>query len=89
MKITPEVLKQMEFSLKDGEYSLMLHGYLFTVKKDDIYNSWSFSCNGGLTLHSVNNVEELFTFALGDGYDMGFSGCKKEIRKFLGIGEIK
>jgi hypothetical protein len=81
MLITPEILEVMEFSKTPDGYEMRLHGYRFTIKKDELYNTWSFSA--GDIIHSVDSVEEMIAFAMGDGYDSGYKQCKKDIRKFL------
>lgn len=87
MKITPEVLISMGFTKTtnqdEEEYEVKIHGYRFIVKNDPLFRCWSFSI--GERSHSVTDVEEMLAFAVGDGYDSGYSQCKKELREFLEI----
>ena len=81
MQITSEILEAMEFVKVEDGYEMGLHGYRFIIKKDDPYNTWSFSI--GDVVHSVDSVEEMIAFAVGDGYDSGYKQCKKDFREFL------
>jgi len=86
MKITPEILKNMDFSeTLSGDnkiYSLRLHYTLLTVEQFNNY--WKFCNHANAQWHSITDVEEMIAFAFHDGYDAGADETKKQMREFLG-----
>jgi len=81
MRITPEILRGLEFDEHDGVWKL----HQFELRKDPkMQYVWCFRAADGYE-HSVDHVSELIYFAFQEGYEIGKHEARREIRKVLGI----
>jgi len=85
MRITPELLKELDFKeIGHNKYELRQIELFYLEKDRDCEHTWTFWLPE-TPPHSVTDIEELFHFAFMEGFECGKDEAREEMREALGI----